>query len=123
MFLLLLERELILAQFLEVLLVFKLLIHLEFIPLLIQILTLAPALFLKLVPKLAQVPLLFLPLTLIPTLALSLLLELVLIMSLALVVAQGHFGKYLDLGFPSRILGLATQSVLPRALILFFLAL
>ena len=123
MFLILLKRKLILAQFLEVLLVFKLFTHLEFIPLLIQILTLAPALLLKLVPIQAQVPLLFLPLTLIPTFALSLLLELFLIMSLALVVAQSHFGKHLDPGFPSKILGLATQSILPLALVLFFPAL
>ena len=123
MFLILLKRKLILSEFLEVLLVFKLFTHLEFIPLLIQILTLAPALLLKLVPIQAQVPLLFLPLTSIPTFALSLLLELVLIMSLALVVAQSHFGKHLDPGFPSKILGLATQSILPLALILFFPAL
>ena len=123
MFLILLEWKLIQAQFLEVLLVLNQFMHLEFIPLLIQIQTLATALLLKLVPVQAQVPLLFLLLTLIPDLGLSLLLGLVLIKSLALVVAKSHFGKYLDPRFPSKILGLATQSILSLALILLFPAL
>ena len=63
---------------------------------------LASRLLLKLVPIQAQV--------------------LVLIRSLALVAAQSHFGKHLDPGFPSKILGLTTQFILPLALILYFLA-
>ena len=47
---------------------------------------------------------------------------LVLIKSLALVAAQSHFGKHLDPGSPSKILGLTTQFILPLALVLYFLA-
>ena len=71
----------------------------------LEVLLASKLLLLKLVPLQALVPLL--PLLL-----------LVLIKSLALVAAQGHFGKHLDPGFPSKILGLTTQFILSQALIL-----
>ena len=96
---------LILRMLLLLALVLALFLLLEWKLSLVQVLEvlevlLASKLLLKLVPIQAQV--------------------LVLIRFLALVAPQSHFRKHLDPGFPSKILGLTTQFILPLALILYF---